>query len=79
MDSKWYKGYRSAEDRDRRTEQLKSFRPAFDELRKVLMESYEKKPSVRDYSSPNWAERQIATNEYNQALTDLLNLIDIKD
>lgn len=66
MDSRWTKyGTR---------QELLAYRNAFDKLKEVLTQEFMKKPAVRDYS-PGWAEKQIAVNEYNQALDDLLKFI----
>jgi hypothetical protein len=45
-------------------------------LQDVIEQTLYKKESVRDYG-PGWAEKQIAVNEYNAALDDLLRLIDL--
>ena len=75
MDHRWYKGFRTAADKEAREKQLQSFRPAFNELIDFLEEHIKRKPAVRDYETTNWVERQIAVNEYNQALDDLIKLI----
>lgn len=75
MDQRWYKGFRTDAEKAQREKQLESFKPAFRELAQLLESEIKRKPSVRDYDTPNWAERQIAVNEYNQALDDLLKLI----
>jgi len=46
-------------------------------LKRVLEASYMKKEAVRDYS-PGWEYQQIANNEYNAVLQDVLNLITIE-
>jgi len=46
-------------------------------LKEVLEQEYKKKPAVRDYEVPNWELRQVAVNEYNQCLDDLLKLIQL--
>lgn len=79
MHSAWFKNCRTEEERVARRKQLQSFTTAFKELEAVLVDQFSKKPSVRDYGEPGWAERQIAANEYNQSLSDLLKLIDTKD
>jgi hypothetical protein len=47
------------------------------DLKVVLEASYVKKEAVRDYS-PGWEYKQIAVNEYNSVLQDVLNLITIE-
>ena len=59
------------------TEEVLAFRNAFDALKEVLTEEFTKKEAVRDYGTPGWEHRQIAANEYNAVLTDILKLISI--
>ena len=75
MQAVWLKGVKG-EDRERRKAEVLSYRNAFDDLREILERNYLKKEAVRDYS-PGWEYKQIAHNEYNAALDDLLNLIDL--
>lgn len=66
MDSRWLK---------RRTkEEVLGYRNALDALKEILEADFKKKEAVRDYS-PGWEYKQIAVNEYNQALDDLIKLI----
>jgi hypothetical protein len=58
------------------TSEVLAFRNAFDALREILESDYLKKEAVRDYS-PGWEFKQIAVNEYNAVLTDVLKLITI--
>ena len=53
------------------------YRNAFDDLRQILEQHYLKRDAVRDYS-PGWEFKQIAVNEWNSAIDDILNLIDLK-
>lgn len=77
MHTLWFK---NAKDKEKRLKEVQSYRNAFEELVVLLEENYKKKPSVREYSSPGWVQQQIAVNEYNQALDDLLSLLKhIKD
>lgn len=76
MHSAWLKGHK---DKEARKEQVKSASWAFDLLVEVLEKEFRRKENVRDYEDPQWVHKQIAVNEYNQALDDLLNLIKIKD
>lgn len=67
MDSRWLKkGYRPDE--------VKAFRNAFDALEELLTEEFRRKEAVRDYT-PGWEYKQIAVNEYNAVLDDVLKLI----
>jgi hypothetical protein len=75
MQAVWLKGVKG-EDRERRKAEVLSYRNAFDDLREILEQHCLKKEAVRDYS-PGWEYKQIAHNEYNAALDDLLNLIDL--
>lgn len=71
MLTNWLKGHTNKEDR---LKELNSYRSALDDLRKILERDFRKKP-CRDYGDPNWMARQIAINEYNQVLDDVLKLI----
>ena len=73
MQSVWFKDHK---DKEERRKQILSHRNAFDDLREVLEQNFKKKEAVRDYS-PGWAEKQIAVNEYNAAISEILNLIDV--
>jgi hypothetical protein len=75
MQAVWLKGVKG-EERERRKAEVLSYRNAFDDLREILERNYLKRESVRDYS-PGWEYKQIGVNEYNAALDDLLNLIDL--
>lgn len=77
MKELWFKG--STAPRDVRRQQVLSCRNSFELLRDVLMAEYKKKPAARDYGEPGWEHRQIAVNEYNQVLEDILSIIDLKD
>lgn len=76
MHSAWLRGYK---DKKARAEQIKSAAWAFGLLREVLEREFHKKENYRDYSDPNWANKQIAISEYNAALDDLLMLLDLED
>ena len=75
MQAVWLRGVKDSE-RERRKKEVLSHRNAFDDLREILEQHYVRKEAVRDYS-PGWEYKQIAVNEYNAALDDLLNLIDL--
>lgn len=78
MQSVWLKGLTGKEKEQRKSEVL-GYRNAFDALREILEQSYRKKDSVRDYDAPNWELRQIAANEYNAVIDDILKLIDLTE
>lgn len=58
-------------------DEVLAFRNAFDALKELLTEEFKKREAVRDYDTPGWEHRQIAVNEYNAVLTDILKLISI--
>lgn len=74
MKSVWLKGL-NGEAREKRKQEVLGYRNVFDELKEILERDYKKKDSVRDYETPNWEYRQVAVNEYNQVIDDLLKLI----
>lgn len=74
MHTSWLKGT-SPSKRESRKQEVNGYRAAFDEIKEILERDFKKKPCVRDYGEPNWELRQIAVNEYNQALDDLIKLV----
>ena len=76
MKAVWLKGLKG-EARKKRQQEVLGYRVAFNELKEILEQEYKKKSSVRDYDTPNWEYQQVAVNEYNQVLDDMLNLITI--
>lgn len=75
MHSVWIKGLKG-EAKDKRIKEVMNYRNAFEDLNEVIEQRLQRKDSVRDYGS-GWAEKQIAVNEYNAALDDILNIIDL--
>ena len=75
MHSAWPTGLKG-EDKYKRIDEIMYYKNAFDDLQDVIEQTLFKKDSVRDYG-PGWAEKQIAVNEYNAALEDILKLIDL--
>jgi hypothetical protein len=69
MDSRWLKSNTK--------EEVLNYRNALDALKEILLKDFVKKSSVRDYS-PGWEYKQIAVNEYNQVLEDIIKLITIE-
>jgi len=67
MDSRLLKNGRTKEE-------IMAYRNAFDALKEILIAEFQKKPAVRDYA-PGWEHKQIATNEYNAVVDDVLKLI----
>lgn len=78
MQSAWFKGCKTQEEREDVRKKVANYRTAFEHLKEVIEDHMVKKPSVRDYDTDNWMARQIATNEYNAAIDDLLKLIDLE-
>jgi hypothetical protein len=74
MLSTWIKGLK-AEAKEKRISEVMGYKNAFDDLKEILEKEFKKKPCVRDYEIPNWEIRQVAVNEYNQAVDDLIKLI----
>ena len=58
-------------------EEVLRFIPALNALKEILETDYLKKEAVRDYS-PGWEYKQIAHNEYNAVLQDILKLVTIE-
>lgn len=75
MLSYWTQGYK---DKEQRRKQVKGYQNAFDDLKQILEQHYKKKDAVRDYE-PGWEYKQIATNEYNAVLSDIIKLLDVKE
>lgn len=76
MHSAWFKG---SKDKEARRKEVLGYRNSFDALKEILERDFKKKENVREYSDPQWVHKQMAVNEYNQALEDLLKLITIKE
>lgn len=76
MDSRWFS---SIQDKEQRKKELLSYRSAYTALTEVLEKHLKKKEASREYNSPNWAYEQIAINEYNQVLMDVIKLINLKE
>ena len=75
MQESWLKGYK---DREARKKEVKDYRRAFQSLKEIIERDLKKKDAVRDYS-PGWEYKQIAVNEYNQVIDDILKLINLED
>jgi len=75
MHSAWTKGLRG-EAKEQRIKEVLNYRNAFDDLEEIIEQVLIRKDAVRDYG-PGWAEKQIAVNEYNAALDDMLKLLDL--
>lgn len=73
MHSEWFKGFKNREERK---EEVLRYSSAFDALRKLL--EARRKPNSYEYGV-DWQYKQIAVQEYNRALDDILKLIDLED
>jgi hypothetical protein len=69
MDHRWLK--------HNTKEEVLGYRNALDTLKGILLSDFLKKEAVRDYS-PGWEFKQVAANEYNAVLTDIVKLITIE-
>lgn len=69
MDLRWLKSNTK--------EEVMGYRNALDALKEILLKDFAKKEAIRDYS-PGWEYKQIAANEYNAVLTDIVKLITIE-
>lgn len=76
MHSVWTKGLKGAA-KEERIKQVLSYRNAFDELREAIEATFSKKEADREYGE-GWMQRQIALNEYNAVLDQILKLIDLE-
>ena len=77
MHINWIKGHEA--DKEYRKKKVLSYRPALNDLKEILERDYKKKECLRDYGEPNWELRQVAVNEYNQVLEDIIKLITIEE
>ncbi len=71
MHSRWSKAGHTKEE-------VKRFIPALEALKEIIEQDLKRKESVRDYS-PGWEYKQVAVNEWNEALDQILKLLDVKD
>lgn len=69
MDHRWLKNNTKSE--------VLGYRNALDALKEILLNDFTKKEAVRDYS-PGWEYKQVAANEYNAVLTDIVKFITIE-
>ena len=75
MHHAWTKGLKG-EKKEERVAQVTAYKTAFDDLGEVIRATLKKRESDRNYNE-GWANRQIAANEYNAALEDILRIIDL--
>jgi hypothetical protein len=70
MNVRWSKAGYTKEEVDR-------FKPALEALKEILETDFVKKEAVRDYS-PGWEYKQVAVNEYNSVLSDIIKLLTVE-
>lgn len=70
MNSLWFKGYKG-EEKEKRREEILSYRNAFDALLEIL----EEETFSPDYDCPSWAYKQADQNGYNRAIRKIKNLL----
>lgn len=75
MHTSWLKGRK---DKEARRKEVMGYRNGFDALKEILERDFKKKENVREYGDPQWVHKQMAVNEYNQALEDLLKIITLE-
>lgn len=75
----WLKGL-SPEEANKKKLSLISSRTIFDDLIALLKAKLESKTKeVYDYDTPSWSHKQAHTNGYNQAISDVINLLTITE
>ena len=74
MKEKWFLGYKTKAEREERRQQVQSFKAAFGELEKLLVKM-KVNPANRNYSEAGWSHKQIANNERNHTIEEILELI----
>jgi len=77
MDTRWYKGFKEKDAKDKRTREILAYRNAYDTLKEVLEDQFEE--SVPDYKNPSWAHEQADVNGANRKLRQVIKLITILD
>ena len=76
MQAIWTKGLKTKAEKEAKASELKSYARAFEALREKLKEL--KKPTAnRNYTEAGWHYKQIAHNEYNAAIDDLIKLMEV--
>jgi hypothetical protein len=76
MHTKWFKNCKTEEEREKRKQELLSYRNAFEELSILLKEQFEE--AAPDYDNPSWSHAQADVNGANRKLKQILNLLEIK-
>ncbi len=71
----WTKGYKG-DEKKARVEQVLGYSSYFTDLEQVIRSHLLKKDADRKYDE-GWSTRQVAVNEYNAAVEDILRLINL--
>lgn len=81
VSSTWHKGVQDETEVKEIKETVLRAAPALERLQKILNQKLEgRKPTKRaDYDNPNWPYLQADWVGYERALTEVLNLITIKE
>ena len=74
MNSKWYKHYKTKEEKEARLEKLKTYNSSFKDLR-PLVEELLLKPKAADYDCPAYTHKRSDMDGHNRALDLVLDLI----
>ena len=74
MQTAWVKGLKG-EEKAKRTEEIKSYKNAFDALLEIL----EEEESTPDYDCPSWSHKQADQNGYNRCIREVKKLLDVQD
>lgn len=69
------------EQRDAFRQSILQSKIVLDKLREIVYNKVKEAESVSiaDYDAPSWSHKQAHTNGYNNALREILELLDIKD
>jgi len=59
--------------------QVRSARDVLERLKQILQEKKTEVVLSTDYDNPSWAYKQADRNGYDRALTEVINLINMKD
>lgn len=76
MKAIWLKGLKG-EAREKRKNEIKSYRNAFNALKEILENDFEE--TTPDYDCPSWSHKQADVNGANRKLQTIINLLTIED
>jgi hypothetical protein len=66
------------EKRDKAIEEVLRYREHFRILTQEILPKLKKNPAIREYDE-NWSQKQIARNEYNGAIDEIINILTIRE